>query len=112
MLYRAVLFQGLPEKKVSFGVRILRAHTYVQKLLADSSRTRREEFFSTISMSRYVGLIRLEADKVGPFNILVDTTGTPRNARCLGIVNRGETNAVNKEIGNALAAKYGCPFVE
>lgn len=112
MLYRALLFQGLPQEKVSFGVRIVRGHTYVQKLLIGSSRSRRKRFFASVSMSRYVGLIRLQAGAVGPFNVLVDTTGTPRNARCLGIVNRGEPNVVNKKTGSALAEKCRCPFVE
>ncbi len=112
MLYRALLFQSLPLEKVSFGVRIIRGHNYVGKLLLNSSRERRERFFGTIAMSRYVGLILLQAGVVGPFNVLVDTTGTPRNARCLGIINRGEANAVNIQIGNALAEKYNCPFVE
>lgn len=114
ILYQALLFKSLPIMRVGFGVRIVRAHTYVHKLISDPgcSSSRREQFFTLISMSRYVGLIRLQAGKVGPFDVLVDTTGTPRNARCLGIVYRGKPNATNQEIGNALARKYDCPFVE
>jgi len=113
MLDQAVIFKGLPAKRIGFGVRILRAHLYAQKLLSDpnTSTSRRKSFFERISMSRYVGLIRLNANKVGAFDVLVDTTGTPRNARCLGFIYRDQPNAMGEEIGQALADHYECPFV-
>lgn len=114
LLRVALMYKDLPLKRVTFGIRVLRAHTYVKKLLADTKTNsrRRNRFFATISLSRYVGLIRLEAGKVGPFDALIDTTGTPRNARCLGIVYRGVPDPLNREIGAALAGRFACRFVD
>lgn len=113
MLNAAIILKGMIPKRIGFGVRILRAHIYIQKMLSDSnaSPTRRKSFFESISLSRYVGLIRLQTPTIGPFDFLVDTTGTPRNARCLGIVYRGTPDANCEEIGDALAKHYDCAFV-
>ena len=97
---------------IGIGIRILRAHKYVEKLLASKpSPSRSHAFFDSVSLSRYVGLIKLISREVGEYDVLIDTTGTSRNQRCLGIVLRGDETDEKLMLGATMAHLYDCDFI-
>jgi hypothetical protein len=105
---------GAKRAPVSISTRIARGHIYIEGFLTDSfgeSNERRTRFFTSIRMSRYVGVTRMEVPTIGVYDVLVDTTGTARNAHCLGIICRSESNDKSNEFGVAFGRRFACPSV-
>lgn len=99
---------------VGTTTRILRAHTYIEELLSQprpASSERRDAFFRKMSLSRYVGVTELQVPKLGNFDVLVDTTGTPRNVHCLGIIYRAARSPVSDEFVTAFGQWFQCAAV-
>jgi len=105
---------GAKRAPVSISTRISRGHVYVEEFLRDNfagSDDRRTRFFTSILMSRYVGVTRMEVPTIGVYDVLMDTTGTARNAHCLGIVCRSESNDQSNEFSIAFGRRFACPSV-
>lgn len=49
--------------------------------------------------------------EIGDIDVLVDTTGTERNANCLAVVARGEPDARSQDFVFSFAKKFDCSAI-
>lgn len=83
---------------LSLQILVLRASTYIETLVVprDGLKPIRGEdlgrLLSRAHLSRYVAVIRFHAPELGSrpgaIDVLIDTTGTVRNAHCCGVISR------------------------
>jgi hypothetical protein len=98
--------QGLPG--ICMDTRIIRSYRYVEELLSTPSSARATiDFYSKVSLARYVGLIRLSIDPTTRIDLLVDTTDSLRNVHCLAVVLRGEVSSYGEQVTDFLVNRYG-----
>jgi hypothetical protein len=98
--------QELPQ--ICMDTRIIRAHHYVRNLLFSGATAREiEEFYSRVSLARYVGVVHLRMNADTLIDLLVDTTDTVRNLHCLAVVLRGKQSAYGEQVSRFLASRYG-----
>jgi len=95
---------------VLYETRIVRAFEYVERLLFSGSLNadNAEDFYKTIPLTRYLGVVSLSSDALGSFDVLVDSTGTIRNLLCLGIVCKGKPTRHGRLAIEFLAREYEC----
>lgn len=82
---------NLPKPALTFDTAILRGYKYAEDLLFGEDGFAAEEiarFTRKVAMPRYVGVIRIQNPLVGKVEVLIDTTGTPRNLHCSSVVCR------------------------
>ena len=112
--YAALPVLSAKSAPVRVATRITRGYSYVEELLTDdfaSSAQRRTRFFTSVRTSRYVGVTRMVVPGIGTYDVLVDTTGTARNAHCLGVVCRSERQQPSDELAIAFGKQFACPAV-
>lgn len=103
--------QLVKEPSVLFGTLINRAHLYTEKFFLGKKGAKVERLSNDIVMSRYVGVIRFSASYFGSFDLLIDTTSTPKNIHCLGLISTGKATRFTKVLGEILAGHYDCPLI-
>lgn len=99
---------------VQFENQIIRAHRYIESLVIDSSQAtvdRIDRLARSVSLARYLGVVRLRSAYFAPIDVLIDTTSTRKNAHCLAVVAAGTLEGHTEFVGRHLAAVYDCEFV-
>ena len=112
--HAALSVLGAERAPVSVSTRMSRGHAYIEELLTDAftcSAQRRNCVFTSVRTSRYVGVTRMVMPTIGVYDVLVDTTGTARNAHCLGIVCRSERGQRSDEFATAFGKQFACPAI-
>lgn len=104
---------GAPKEPTSVQNRVLRAHTYVERMITGTQQVHGsviEQFCSTVPFSRYFGIINLEAADCDPIDVIVDTTSTARNLNYLAVIAKGRTRLNTTRLAYALADTFECPL--
>ena len=100
---------------ITTSTRIVRAHRYVEELAREAAvggTNRLSSFFEKVELSRYVGVTTIILPKLGAYDVLVDTTGTERNAHCLAIICRGKGGEKSSIFVSDFAAQYLCKAID
>jgi hypothetical protein len=101
------------DRLLVFETLILRSHAYIEQLLVSGALTPTaiEKTLTTLTWSRYVGVIRLTANYFGSLDVLIDTTSTPRNINCLGIVATQALTDYSRFLVEQLGEVFDCPYI-
>jgi len=101
------------DRLLVFETLILRSHAYIEQLLVSDALTPTaiEKILTTLTWSRYVGVIRLTANYFGSLDVLIDTTSTPRNINCLGIVATKTLTDYSRFLVEQLGEVFDCPYI-
>jgi len=100
--------QQTTDLSICMDTRIVRAHSYIQGLiLAGATADEIEQFYSGVSLARYVGVVHLRLSADTSVDLLVDTTDTVRNLHCLAVVIRGKRSQHNEQVLRFLVSRYG-----
>ena len=99
--------------KLVFETRIERSTRYVENLLFDQSIGMESvsELASTLPLSRYVGVIKVQSPATGSFEVLVDTTSTIRNVNYLALVAKGDLGKYGEKMIKRLSADCRCRII-
>lgn len=100
--------------KFIYQTQIQRSTDYIEDLIYDKnslSPDKLNEALSNILFSRYLGVIRIECDPVGTFDLLVDTTSTMRNLKYLGIIFRGQPQVHSEHFAKWLGKICNCKSI-
>ncbi len=106
-------FEDFP--KLIFQTRIQRAVEYVEELIYDPGSIpveRIEEFVAGVSLSRYVGVVRIRSELFGEFDLLIDTTSTLHNIHYLCAIFKGPAKTYTREIADWLSVEAKCPTIQ
>jgi len=93
---------------------VLKAPVYVQHLFYGNQRIQeagRDSFNRRVILSRYVGVVRLTANRLGTVDVLFDTTSTKKNPHCLAVVARIPREDFASVLATFLANQFRCPLV-
>jgi len=93
--------------------RVMKAHRYINERLLETpqiSAAQLQKLAENLSLSRYVGAIRLSGPEIDRLDILVDTTGPWPNAHCLAIVPVPPTGAA-RLVALLLGKLFQCDVV-
>jgi hypothetical protein len=104
----------VPPTVTSLESWIIRSHAYVESLISSPVRvpdSALQKLCAEIPLSRYLGIIRINAGDLDSIDVLLDSTSTLRNLNCLAIVRTGNSGAQTMEISTALADRYRCPII-
>ena len=93
---------------ITYEVQIVRAHKYIEKFICDGGNV--VEFYSRVPLPRYLGVVTIQSQQIGKFELLIDSTSTPRNIHCLGLVERGVGFFSAEEI-TFLVGQYQCNHI-
>lgn len=88
-----------------------RSHKYIENIIfksAEYSDGLVQKICTSIPMSRYIGIIRVDGGFFDPIDLLVDVTGTQRNAHCLGVCARSNHEPLTQYVIADLAKEYRC----
>jgi hypothetical protein len=99
---------------VGFEFWIRRSHKYLESMflgVGSLSAEVVEKFCATVTVARYLGVVRLSAPYFDPIDVLIDTTGTLKNAHCVGIFAPHSSRPLTRVIASYLASCYQCPLV-
>lgn len=100
---------------VSIESWIVRAHRYVEQLFLSEHKVpqeRVERLATGVALARYLAVVRLMSPFFGTIDLLIDTTGTKRNAHCIGVVPLTPDVPHSPLIARWLAKFYGgCPII-
>jgi hypothetical protein len=91
---------------------IVRSHRYVEQLIVSEhevSDSLVERLCGEVPLSRYVGVVRVQADDLDPIHVLLDTTGPERNLNCLAVIQVANSRHNTSSIADFLAKHYHCP---
>jgi hypothetical protein len=109
--YAALDAIGITRGPIQIQTRITRGYRYVEELLMDTPTAlveRLRRFFDQVALSRYVGVTNMNVPEIGSIDVLVDTTGTERNANCLAVICRGEFGAKSQDFVQSFAKQFDC----
>jgi hypothetical protein len=104
----------IPGPTVTFNTWIVRAHKYVESLFLSSGSLKPDRvarISTTISLARYVGVVRISSQYFDPIDVVIDTTSTTRNIHSLGIIVPVTELAHTEWMSQYLAKVFGCPLV-
>ena len=104
----------IPDPTITIDTWIIRAHKYIESLILDQQAAvagRASKISTTISLARYVGVVRLVASYFDPIDVIVDSTNTLRNAHCLGVLVAGSSTGHTALIAEHLGQALNCPTV-
>jgi hypothetical protein len=114
---------NLQSRRVSLGMErvrteitgwIERSHDYIESQFEAGGRlpdAALDRLCDNIPLSRYVGVVRLTAEDIGPIDVLLDTTSTERNLQCLAVVQREAERPRTTEIAGFVAERLNCPYL-
>jgi hypothetical protein len=84
-------FFKFADSVVTLETRIIRGFKYVEDLMLGEgpvAASTVEEFSKVLALPRYLGLIRVSTSAIGTVDVLLDTTGTPRNLHAVAVIAR------------------------
>ena len=101
-----------PDPTITVGNWIVRATRYARDLLEVVSPGCIERLYSTVSLPRYLAIVHLESPYFGAVNVLIDTTGTLRSARCLAVLPFDKTlRETAISLSRYLSEDFNCPLI-
>lgn len=97
-------------------IRILQAHKYHESLFLGSPKLSLEDiekFNQVVTLSKYVGLVRINHPAIGELDVVVDTTSPLKNLHCLVVVARKipDDYPHTSLLAEYLAEKYDCRVI-
>jgi hypothetical protein len=101
-------------KSISYEYWIERSHKYLENLIIESrgaSPGLVQKICYSIPMSRHIGVISVTGGFFDPIDLLVDVTGTQRNAHCLGVCAKSTHVRLTRDVVASLAKQYRCQGV-
>lgn len=104
-------FLNIDEPTIRFETFIERGYRYFESLMFGSQKIDPEKvssFYTTMSLARYIGVIRIAASYFGTIDILIDTTSTYRNIHFLAVVAKDPSLPYAENIATYLADECGC----
>ncbi|MBL8227251.1 MAG: hypothetical protein JNL98_02185 [Bryobacterales bacterium] len=102
------------ETVTSWDCWIGKSHSYVESLILGENRAPESliaTLCTTVPFSRYLGIVRVEADDLDPVDFLLDTTSTERNLHCLALVRPATSRPQTRDLTELLALRYGCSVI-
>lgn len=111
----ALLDIGEQSAAISFETWIERAYRYVEDLFLSPPRAKPAmvtELCQEVSLSRYLGVVRIQAEYCDPIDVLVDTTSTYRNGRCLAVIVLNDEKKHTMSLARFLHKHYKCSLIE
>lgn len=103
----------IAQNLVGFECWIRRSHKYLETMflgVRSMSTESVERFCEAVTVARYLGIVRLTSGFFDPIDVLIDTTGTLKNAHCVGIFAQS-SEPFTRVIAAYLARAYNCPLV-
>jgi hypothetical protein len=101
----------LPDATVTIENWITRAHKYIESLHLEPPPCppeRVEALCNKVLLARYLGVVRMSSVLFKPLDLLLDTTGTLRNAHALAVVAPGATTPLTGVVARFLGQELGC----
>jgi hypothetical protein len=105
---------GMERVRTEITAWIERSHSYIESQLEEGGRlpdAALDRLCDNIPLSRYVGVVRLTAEDIGSIDVLLDTTSTERNLRCLALIRREAERPRTNEIAGFVAERLNCPYL-
>lgn len=92
---------------------ISRSATYVEHLLLDDDTLEETRTLAarSLSLPRYVGVIRIKASFTDAIDVLVDSTSTEGNVYAIAVVVRRSTLPDTRTIARLLSSEYRAPLI-
>ncbi|MCU1303459.1 MAG: hypothetical protein JWQ87_3743 [Candidatus Sulfotelmatobacter sp.] len=88
--------------------RIFRSSVYIESLLREVGKSAIvEQLCHSVNLSRYIGVIRVEAPGLDAIDILLDTTSTERNLNCLAVLQLEKKHSHTAELCRIMVDRYG-----
>jgi hypothetical protein len=87
--------------------RIFRSSVYLEALLREGKSSIVKQLCDTVPLSRYIGVIRVDAPGLDTLDVLLDTTSTERNLNCLAVLQLGKTQPHTPEFCKFMRRTYG-----
>jgi hypothetical protein len=91
--------------------RIFRSSVYIDSLLGEGKSEIVKQLCNKVPLSRYIGVIRVDATGLDTFDVLLDTTSTERNLNCLAVVQLGKTRPNTSEFCKFTRDSYGARWI-
>jgi len=105
---------GAPGTVTSWDCWIAKSHSYVESLILRENRASESlvaRLCTSVPFSRYLGIVRIEAEDLDPIDFLLDTTSTERNLQCLALVKPATSRARTIDLAELLAVRYRCSVI-
>jgi len=93
---------------------IAKSHSYVESLILGENRAPESlvaRLCTSVPFSRYLGVVRIEAEDLDPIDFLLDTTSTERNLHCLALVRPTTSRDRTIDLAELLAIRYRCSVI-
>jgi hypothetical protein len=103
-----------PGAVTSWDCWITKSHSYVESLILGENRAPESlvaRLCTSVPFSRYLGVVRIEAEDLDPIDFLLDTTSTERNLHCLALVRPTTSRARTIDLSALLAMRYRCSVI-
>jgi hypothetical protein len=93
---------------IKYELYATRLYRYVESLVLEGPGDIISSLSELVTLPRYVGVVSLAAAFTDRINLLVDTTDTFRNVKCLAVVARGNKSQFTQRLVARLADHYRC----
>jgi hypothetical protein len=104
----------IPDLQVVLETRMERGYKYIENLALVPPQidlATIQKFSRTTALARYVGVVRISSKVFGDIEILIDTTGTPKNLYAISVLARsGQTDQTENAV-NFLASEFDASAV-
>lgn len=107
-------FNAEVSRSISYEYWIERSHKYIENIIVNpngDSRALVQKICSSIPMSRHIGVASVAGGFFDPIDLLLDVTGTQRNAHCLGVCAKSTHEPLTRYVIADLARQYRCQGV-
>lgn len=107
-------YLGVHASVTTVEKRIVRAHAYVESLITGKKPippAATQRFCSSVPLSRYLGIVSIEAPDLDPTDVVIDTTSTVRNLNYLAVVVRSKERTNTRHLTLTLAKRYSCQLI-
>jgi hypothetical protein len=93
---------------LDYELYVTRFYRYVESLVREGPAEIIGSLSDHVTFPRYVGVISLRSEYSDRIDMLIDTTDTYRNVKCLAVVARGSISAFTDRLVTHLATAYSC----
>jgi hypothetical protein len=103
----------LEQLTFTYSASLQRSYRYLETAFVQSERSfeKMKRLATSVSMPRYVGVLRFEGEFLGRLDLLVDTTNTLQNTHLLAAVASGPQPALLPELGELLTDRHGGSWI-
>jgi len=111
--HRQSLLAG-PPTVTAWECWIAKSHSYLESLILGANKVSERivaDLCSSVPFSRYLGVVRIEAEDLDPIDFLLDTTSTERNLHCLAILRPAAARMRTADLAQLLATRYSCSVI-